>query len=267
MDLPISKLRLDGGTQPRAAIDFTAVDDYQDAMEAGAKFPPVTVFYDGTEYWVADGFHRIKAAFAADRDEIACDVRQGTLEDAQWFSFAANKANGLRRTNDDKQRAVKAALAHPQAAGKSDSTIAKHVGVDQKTVANWRGQLVASKEIPKIDQRTVTRNGTTYQQNTANIGKRKAEPVATTRPTPAPTQQPITTTPKPEPTKQEPSEDKIAAEWLEAIIGAVQVINDCEVTARDLVRQIRKENLFETKRAINNASEFLQLCISESANA
>ena len=49
MDLPISKLRLDGGTQPRAAIDFTAVDDYQDAMEAGAKFPPVTVFYDGTE--------------------------------------------------------------------------------------------------------------------------------------------------------------------------------------------------------------------------
>ena len=39
--LPISNIRLDGGTQPRAAIDFEAVFDYMDAMTDGANFPPV----------------------------------------------------------------------------------------------------------------------------------------------------------------------------------------------------------------------------------
>jgi hypothetical protein len=66
---------------------------------------------------------------------------QGTLEDAQWYSFGTNKDHGLRRTNEDKARAVKAALAHPNGAAKSDHQIAKHVGVDVKTVGNWHEKL------------------------------------------------------------------------------------------------------------------------------
>ena len=170
--LPISSIRTDGGTQPRATIDFSAVDDYMDAMLAGVTFPPVTVFYDGADYWLADGFHRCKAASQAGLEEIACDIRQGTQQDAQWYSFSANKTNGLRRTNEDKQRAVKAALGHPGGAGKSDSAIAKHVGVDVKTVGSWRDRL--SMEIPKMDHRTVTRGASTYQQNTTNIGRKPA---------------------------------------------------------------------------------------------
>src|ERR1035441_9441845 len=154
--LAISSIRTDGGTQPRAALDFAAVDDYMDAMQAGVTFPPVTVFYDGTDYWLADGFHRRQAAFGAGLEEIGCDIHQGTQQDAQWYSFSANKSNGLRRTNEDKQRAVKAALGHPGGAGKSDSAIAKHVGVDVKTVGSWRDRL--SMEIPKMDHRTVTRS-------------------------------------------------------------------------------------------------------------
>ena len=81
--------------------------------------------------------------------------------------------HGLRRTNDDKQRAVKAALAHPKSAGMSGRDIARHVGVDEGTVRGWREKL--SAELPQIAERTVTRNGTTYQQNTANIGKGKRD--------------------------------------------------------------------------------------------
>src|ERR1019366_5561222 len=89
----------------------------------------------------ADGFHRCKAASQAGLEEIGCDIHQGTQQDAQWYSFSANKTNGLRRTNEDKQRAVKAALAHPGGAGKSDSAIARHVGVSAPTVAAWREKV------------------------------------------------------------------------------------------------------------------------------
>ncbi|MDR3719111.1 MAG: hypothetical protein P4K98_09935 [Bryobacteraceae bacterium] len=164
--LPIANIRLDGGTQPRAALDSGAIEDYYEAMGAGVKFPAVTVFYDGTDYWLADGFHRVKAAFAAGFDAIECDLRQGTLEDAQWYSFSANKSNGLRRTNEDKQRAVKAALVHPQSCKLSDHQVARHVGVDVKTVGNWRGKL--TMEIPQSTERTGLDGRTT---DVSRIGK------------------------------------------------------------------------------------------------
>ena len=118
----------------------------------GAEFPPVIVFYDGTNYWLADGFHRVKAAEQAGFDEITCELYQGTQHDAQWYSFAANKTNGLRRTNDDKQRAVKSALMHPNGAGLSDRQIGSHVGVDHKTVAALAEKLEGTGEIPQSEQ-------------------------------------------------------------------------------------------------------------------
>jgi transposase-like protein len=174
IEVPIASIRLDGGTQPRAALDFAAVDDYSDAMVAGAKFPAVILYHDGEHYWLADGFHRVKAAFQAGAENIEAEVRQGSLEDAQWHSFSANKTNGLRRTNDDKQRAVKAALSHPRGADLSDSQIAKHVGVHHDTVREWRAKLESSCGIRKMPARKVTRKGKTYQQDTTRIGRSRS---------------------------------------------------------------------------------------------
>ena len=66
---------------------------------------------------------------------------------------------------------MKAALAHPNGASKSDHQIARHVGVDVKTVGNWREKL--TMELPQSTKRTGV-DGRTI--NTANIGKRKPEP-------------------------------------------------------------------------------------------
>jgi len=169
-EIPLDQIRTDGGTQPRAAIHLETCREYTEAMQSGEPFPAVEVYFDGVHYWLADGFHRLFAHREVRPGEpIECVVYQGTLEDAQWHSYGVNKAHGLRRTNRDKERAVRAALSHPKGAALSDQQIAEHVGVDPKTVSRHRQDLESTMEIPESTIRT-GRDGRTI--NTANIGRR-----------------------------------------------------------------------------------------------
>jgi len=246
--LPIEQIRLDGGTQPRTALDFAAIDDYAEAMAAGGKFPPVVVFHDGECYWLADGFHRVKAAFASGLDAIDCELRQGTLEDAQWYSFSANKTNGLRRTNEDKQRAVKSALLHARATSLSNSAIARHVGVDEATVRNWRAKLAASSEIPKMDTRTVSRQGTTYQQRTTQIGRRRGAMVSAL--------------------DAEPPEPAHSSQHLDGLLRAAAALADCEAAPAGFAREIlARPDRAQILAQMEKAHEFLTLCLDEIRNA
>lgn len=190
MKLPLKKIRLDGGTQTRARIHEDIIEEYAEDMKSGAPFPPLIVFHDGRDYWLGDGFHRWGAAMELKLDSIECEIRQGTMADAQWYSFSANKANGMRRTNDDKVRAVKSALRHCKGQ-RSDRDIARHVGVDHHTVTKYRDDLVASGEVPQMQPpstssdipkmhdgeipgeaaRVVTRKGKSYTMRTGQIGK------------------------------------------------------------------------------------------------
>lgn len=112
-------------------------------------------------------------ASVRDRAETYSHTR--TLEDAQWYSFGANKHHGARRTNADKQAVIKAALTHPKSTGLSDMQIARHIGVSDHTVGDWRKKLDLSPKVSEIPAtRTATRNGTTYQIDTGNIGRRVA---------------------------------------------------------------------------------------------
>jgi len=173
--LKLGKIRIDGDTQPRAGINTTLVAEYATAMESGnADFPPAVVFFDGADYWLADGFHRWHAANKNDLDGIYCEIHNGTVDDARWYSYAANQTHGQRRSNADKEKAVKAALLHPKGAGMSDTSIAEHVGVDVKTVGKYRSELVSTMEIPESTSRQ-GRDGRTI--NTTNIGNRNPKPV------------------------------------------------------------------------------------------
>lgn len=134
--IDIRKIRIDGDTQPRVKIDESTVNEYAEDMAAGVKFPPVEVYYDGSNYWLADGFHRVLAAGRAGKENIAAVVHKGTQSDARWAALGANKDHGLRRTNDDKRKAVKVALqTKPEL---SNPAIAEHVGVSHTMVANYR---------------------------------------------------------------------------------------------------------------------------------
>jgi hypothetical protein len=44
--MPISRIRINGRTQLRAACSEATVAEYAEALKAGVAFPPIVVFYD-----------------------------------------------------------------------------------------------------------------------------------------------------------------------------------------------------------------------------
>lgn len=164
--LKIEDLRIDGGTQSRVELNEVVVSDYAGVLLSGNELPPVIVFFDGSAYWLADGFHRMSAYRHAKRAALPAEVVNGTRREAILHSVGANDEHGLRRSNADKRKAVETLLADAEWATWSDSAIAKQCRVDHKTVAKIRAEHLGNSQ----DSRTVTRGGKTYQQNTANIG-------------------------------------------------------------------------------------------------
>jgi hypothetical protein len=167
--LTLKQIRLDGDTQSRIELNDAVVKEYHDLAKDGHEFPPLSVTFDGSDYWLWDGFHRRFAYVKAGVEKAKCIVIDGTREDARWLSYGANKDHGLPRTNPDKQRAVVAALKHPNGAKLSDGQIAEHVGVSQPMVGKYRSQLAATQKDFESTERT-GRDGRTI--NTENIGKR-----------------------------------------------------------------------------------------------
>lgn len=150
--LEVALLRTDGETQARTKLDEAVVADYADAWTRGDKLPPITVFHDGKDYWLADGFHRVASAKRAGRTEITAHVLAGKKSEAAWYALGANRTNGLRMGSADKERAIKRAMQLKP--GASNRVIADHVGVDHHTVSKYRAELESRGEIPQVNTRT-----------------------------------------------------------------------------------------------------------------
>jgi uncharacterized ParB-like nuclease family protein len=142
--LNLNAIRIDGGTQPREHIDMEVVGDYAEAIKVGIEFPPVVVFHDGAEYWLADGFHRWHAHNQAEKASIEANVCPGSLDDAKLFASGSNGDHGLRRTNADKRLAVLMAVGVK--GDWSDTKIAEHCGVSVPFVSAIRRPAVAAKQ-------------------------------------------------------------------------------------------------------------------------
>jgi hypothetical protein len=156
--------------QSRAATHDDLVAEYADLMaDDDFDFDAIEALEDesGTIF-VWDGAHRGAAALQVNRF-LLVNLKPGTRVEAEWLALGANQKHGLRRSREDKQYVVRQALQHPEGVGRSDREIGRHCGVDHKTVGRIRAEMEASGEIPRITARTVTRNGVTYQQETAGI--------------------------------------------------------------------------------------------------
>lgn len=173
--IALKDIKVDGGTQSRVALDDSAIEDYSQALDI---LPPVIVFDDRDNYWLADGFHRYRAHEIVGSEEILAEVRRGTQRDAILFSVGANASHGLRRTKQDKHRAVMVLLNDPEWTKWSDQEIARRCAVSQPYVSGLRAKELKAV----ISERTYkTKHGTTATMKTAGINaerrQREAKPV------------------------------------------------------------------------------------------
>lgn len=167
--LSIDKIKCSKDIQPRVEMDANAVAEYAERIEAGDDLPKVVVYYDGTTYWLTEGFHRLAAYKKLGRKQVDCIVINGTKADAQWHAIRSNRGHGLPRSNADKARAVGMAFVHPEGRDKSDRAIADLLGVSPTMVAKYRPKDATAKDGQSKSR--VGRDGRTT--NTAKIGKGK----------------------------------------------------------------------------------------------
>jgi hypothetical protein len=175
--IEISKVRLDGGTQSRAAIHEDTVAEYAAAMaDPATVFPPIIVYFDGSDHWLADGFHRLEAWRRIGRVEVPVEIRQGDRRKAILHSVAANSAHGLRRTNDDKRRAVLCLLEDAEWSQWHDTKIAEQCRVSPDMVAAVRtGLTIGRPEVTVREADAIRREQKLATEQGSHLGTSPSE--------------------------------------------------------------------------------------------
>ena len=115
---------------------------YVELMQAGEQLPPVTVFYDGQAYWLADGRHRLEARKRVGYTDISVDVQRGSERDAQLYAFSANHTHGLPACQADRKKIARILLDDEEWKTWSDRKIAELSGLSHPTVGKMREALV-----------------------------------------------------------------------------------------------------------------------------
>jgi len=239
--LKLSDIRLDGDTQMRVEINHNTVIDYAEAMKLGAKFTPMVVYFDGTDHWLANGFHRHAAYKSNGTLEAECEIVEGTLEDAQFYALGANGTNGLRPTPADNKRAIYRILEHPTWSKMSGNAIAKHLNISPMTVGRYRKEWEQENGLAPRKEVQYTKNGETKTMNVDGMAKKLLQE----EPTPA----------EPEMTPEDQLQEKLSelADTLSETIAENEKLKDAiaigqfdgsdieKIDIEDTIRELREQ--------------------------
>lgn len=147
----IQSIVRDSETQQREKINVEVVAEYADSMRCGVRLPPIDLFFDGAQYWISDGFHRVNAAEEMGALDILANVCEGTRRDARLKSFGVNAEHGLRRTNADKRRSALGMLIDKEWGQWTNRDIAKHCKVTPQMVDRLRNEFSGvAKKVPTV---------------------------------------------------------------------------------------------------------------------
>ena len=91
--LSVDAINLD--FQPSENLSEDIVSTYVDTLRRGDQLPPVRVRYDGTNYFLEDGFHRIQAMRLTGVAQTEAEIHPGTIAEME-----AEFSRALRATLD-----------------------------------------------------------------------------------------------------------------------------------------------------------------------
>ena len=81
LNLPIKVIRRD--LRGSASLNDEKVRQISESMRRGEPITPVKVLYDGANYWLRDGSHRVAAALSLGRETIEAEMGHGNLADVR----------------------------------------------------------------------------------------------------------------------------------------------------------------------------------------
>lgn len=187
-DLSLSKLRLDGGTQPRVELDAEWVAFLADAVkhENDADMevvPELVAFHDGSNYWLAEGFHRYFARKKAGQKTARTRVYTGTLQDAILYAAGTNFKHGKPRTSADIRHAVRMILANAEWREWSNSEIARRVRIaSHHVVADEKRKLAEEEKRQRDAEREAERKRKEAEKAKKNASRSNGATTTTANP-------------------------------------------------------------------------------------
>lgn len=169
----LDEIRIDGNTQSREELDHAQVKHYAELMKMGTVFEAPVVFFDGSSYWLADGFHRYFAHKSNGALEIEVTVMEGTVDEAMFYGISANGPHGMRPKPGDIRKGIFWVLNHSTYGQMSNNAIAKHMHISPLTVAKYRAEWEEETGAEPRDEVTFVKDGKTKTMKVKNIGKKR----------------------------------------------------------------------------------------------
>lgn len=147
--LPIDKIVIPQGLLPRIfGVKEEKVEEYAEAMESGAEFPPIKVWQkpDGT-YQVIDGVHRISAYRKLGKKYIEAEIIQDIEDEVEFMERAAgeNLSHGLPLSKEDKMELARRLYFK----GRKPEKIANLLKIKVRTIYNWIKDIIDEKKHQK----------------------------------------------------------------------------------------------------------------------
>jgi hypothetical protein len=172
--VPVDRILIEGTQTWRESIRSDVVDEYAKVF---SDLPPIRAYFDGMNYWLSDGFHRLEAAKKLDIKYIQADVFQGDQRAAIMEAVGVNETHGLRRSNEDRRRAVRILLDDEEWRGWANTEIARQCKVSEYFVRTVKSEIgFDEREQDEERPRKTTRKGKEVTVRTKSIGRGREKP-------------------------------------------------------------------------------------------
>lgn len=150
--LPIDDVVEDYRLYPRSEVDGATVEQFREALRAGAKFPPIRVCAKTLR--IIDGFHRKTAYRREQATHVLCSL-EDVSDDVDLFrrAAAANASHGRRYSVDDYATAVRLAkrlgLTREQISADLQLPLERVEKLERISAGRGHGHSAPERNVPK----------------------------------------------------------------------------------------------------------------------